>query len=1132
MRQAATISFCDRSAVLGSLRLRHPGLLTLFLITVHALTSASPANQSSGDALVAGFANPPACARPSTYYLLLNGHVNPDHITAEIRQLHDAGIRGLCVFDMGARGPKETLPPQGPQFMSDAWLDNFASILRTAAELNMDVQLAVSSSWDMGASWVRPRDASKALYHASISVTGPTSLNEVLPMPNIPSRAPTDKDGKPLFLKEIAVLAIPEGKRQDSHEFIFELPAPGEPLIDHVVLYNTESDDASAHGPMHLFAKDFSVAVSRTDSRDESFREILRASLQPHTKAQRFDFTAAPARFIRLRIYNGHNPRFDRVTLGEFQAFSTDGKNVAASHEADRTGKSARLVRFTSQYDRGGWTADNVHDGVHSGPQGSWSSASLPPLVVPNAEAIINLTDRLDADARLQWDVPEGNWTITRYVCANTGETLKVPSPASDGLATDHFSAPVTREYIEVLVSRLSRRIDQSHRAALKQLYLPSYEVRGAVWTDDFIQQFQAYRGYDCTRYLPALNGTIIQSSEITHRFLYDFKKTLGDLLVDAYYRTASEAARRAGMGIEAESGGPGPPVHHVPVDALKALGAIDEMRGEFWPWRDWMGPLWVVKETACAAHIYGRKRVHMEAFTGFRHWQDGPFDLKPAADRAFCEGMNHVVWHTSSHQPPEAGKPGWVYGAGTHLTPNLAWWPMAHAFIDYLSRCSFMLQQGLFVTDVCYYYGDQGANFVPPKHVDPSLGYGYDYDVTNAEVILNRMTVRDGRITLPDGMQYELLVLPDRPDIDLTVLKKIASLIKEGATVVARKPAQSSGLHEWPDRDAEVVRLADVIWGDCDGRRVKENAYGKGKVVWGRTLRQVLSDRRIGPDFSFTARNDDADVEYIHRRTDTADIYFIRNAKMRSQQIEACFRVFEKTPQLWHPDTGAITSPRSYQRTDRGIRIPLSLDPAGSLFVVFRHSADPPSASTMVLREDAASDLNGSWQVSLLSQYDRPLSITLPQLISWTEHHDPRVRYFSGIARYEKSFEISPDRLDAGRRLYLDLGDLWTAAEVTLNGTSLGVVWKPPYRIDITDAVRPGRNRLEARIANTWANRLIGDALSPADQRFCRTNITGSGTPRKAWKDIEPRPSGLFGPVRLIPGVETKTTPSVGSQR
>ena len=1119
-----------------------------------ALGRAAQADPS----LAAGFQHPPKSARPSVYYLLLNGYMNRGHVDRELEQLHSMGISGLCVFDMGARGRADALPPSGPVFMSKEWIENFAHVLSKAGELDMDVQLAVSSSWDMGASWVRPQEASKALYHSSVRTEGPIRLDAQLPFPDIPTKAPRDSQGRPVYSKDVAVLAIPAGERQSGHEFILKLP-PGRHSVDHVVLYNTMSDDPKRHGPLHLFAKGFSVAISQTDASGGSFEEILRDSLEPNTKAQRFAFPAIQAEYVRLSIYNGHNPKFDAVQLGEFELYSTEGRNVAGSHEADRTRDSAKLLRFSSQRGHdGAWTADNINDGVRSGPSGSWSSAGLPPLIIKDPESVIDLTGHLDDDGRLKWKVPSGAWTITRFVCANTGERLKVPSPASDGLATDHFSSRVTENYIRHLTDRLQARLGDLKNTALTQLYLPSYEVRGALWTDDLIEKFQAYRGYDPTRYLPVLTGYIIASRDVTERFLYDFHKTLGDLLVDAYYRTASTAARRVGLGIEAESGGPGPPVHQVPVDALKALGAIDEMRGEFWPWRNETGALWVVKETACAAHVYGHRRVHMESFTSFHHWEDGPFDLKPSADRAFCEGMNHVVWHTSSHQPPEAGKPGWVYGAGTHLTPNLVWWPYAKPFIDYLSRCSFLLQQGLFVADVCYYYGDQAFNFVPPKQIDPALGYGYDYDVVNPEVILDRTSVRDGRITLPDGMQYELLVLPERQDIDLKVLRKIAALVKAGATVVGPKPTRSNGLEAYLAREGRIKQLADALWGRCDGKTVHENAYGKGRVIWGRALRDILHARGIGPDFGYTAQTESADIDYIHRRSGQTHIYFIRNKGMREETIEAHFRVTGKAPELWHPDTGRMQDLPVYEQTGQGVRVPLTLPPAGSVFVVFRRpvdqahliSADPNVLVTAVTEKEIqvtasangryqiktvhgqtaefATDrlpsplrLTGSWDVSFSAGIGAPDSMTFAELKSWTEHELPGVRYFSGVARYTKEFEIPPDWRGRYSTLHLDLGRLWAVGKVRLNGQALGVVWKPPYRVEISSAARVGRNRLEVNIANTWANRLVGDALSPQAQAHCRTNITRSGTPGRAWKDVPLRPSGLLGPVELVPAIE-----------
>ncbi len=1117
--------------------------------------------------LVAGFLNPPKAARPSIYWLWLNGYVNRDYLEKELKQFSEKGIGGLCIFDMGARGDKKAVPPPGPAFMSDEFVENVTYALKLAGKLDFDVQLAACSSWDLGGSWVQPHHASMGLYYSEIRVKGPGVYDGVLAFPELPPAAPKAPDGKPAFFKNVAVLAIPEAKRQPAHEFIFKLPRTDIHRIDHVILYNAQSDNPKRYGKLHLFAKDFSVAVSTGRLEEQTFKEILRDTLKPNTKPQRFNFAPVGARYVRLRIYNGHNPDFDMVQLAEFEVYTTSGRNIAASKEIDRVNDSAYIIRFNSQRGSGNkWCADNLHDGKKSGADGSWASAGLPPLLIEDPSKILDLTERIDTEGNLKWKIPPGEWTIMRFVCANTGERLKVPSPNSDGLATDHFSHEATQVFIQYIIERLEQKLGDLQQTALKQLYLPSYEVRGATWTPDFIEQFVKYCHYDMTPYLPALAGCLIENEDITSRFIYDYRKMLGDLLVDAYYRTASETAKRVHLGIEAEAGGPGPPVHQVPVDALKALGAIDEMRGEFWPWRQDRSQIWVVKETACAAHIYGRRRVHMEAFTGFRHWQDGPFDLKPSADRAFCEGMNHIVWHTSSHQPPEAGKPGWVYGAGTHLTPNIMWWSKAKPFIDYLSRCSFMLQQGLFVADVCYYYGDQGFNFVPPKHIDPSLGYGYDYDVANPEVILNRMSVQNGRFTLPDGMQYELLVLPDREDMDLNVLQKIEELVKAGGIVVGPKPTQSNGLTDYPIKDRQVKQLADLLWGNCDGENVLEHQYGKGKIIWGRPLREILSARGISPDFHYTSERDPAlreskgaaDLDFIHRRTPEADIYFIRNKKMQRESVNAHFRTFNKAPELWFPDTGTIVEQQVYEQMSEGVRVPLQLAPMGSLFVVFRKPVSRPhlvsldkginvtkvserevrvtafengsyqmktsDGRTIEIEIDqvpSALQLTGPWKVHFPAGWGAPDSAVFTELKSWTEHEHPGICCFSGTACYETEFEIPRELLGNGNKLYLDLGQLWAVGEVTLNGRSLGIVWKPPYRIELTEAVKAGQNKLEIEIINTWANRLVGDAQLPPDQRYCRTNITYSGTPGKSWKEIPLRKSGLLGPVELVPAIE-----------
>jgi hypothetical protein len=1136
-------------------------LIVFFLLAFG--TNCNVDNQVTGDSgltgisLEDGFLNPPKEAKPAIYYLLLNGYANKEYFETELESLSKMGIGGLCVFDMGGRGNKDNLPSGGPAFMSDEWLDNFGILMEHADRLDMNIQLGVSSSWDMGGAWVTPDQASMALYNASKRVKGPGSMSIELPAPVLPDNIPKNEDGDPAFQKEIALLALPVDDGQSAWEFVFRLPSPGIHTLDQVVLHNMGNEGTDNASGETIYVKEFSVLVSTTGQSDSDFKEVIRQTLDPETGPQKFEIDPVEAKFVCLRIFNGYNDDPGKVQLGEFQAFTPEGRNVISLPKVGaRRQDGSVLIRSNSRRSyQGIWGTSGIHDGRFAAAKDSWKSDGPPPAQVKDKNSIIDLSGHV-TDGMIKWDVPDGNWDIIRYVCANTGELLKVPSPQSNGLATDHLNAEATRSYIKYLTDRLEERFGDLTKTPLNQLYLPSYEVRGQLWTPDLVELFNDYLNYDITPYLPALSGYVIGTREETDLFMYDFERTMGDLLVDAYYRESSKTANEAGLGIEAESGGPGPPVHQVPVDALKALGAIDEIRGEYWPWRPDRGQLWVVKETACAAHTYGKKRVHMESFTGFRHWQDGPFEIKSSADRAFCEGMNHVVWHTSTHQPPEAGSPGWVYGAGTHYTPNLIWYPKSKPFIDFLSRSSFLLQQGLFVADVCYYYGDQGSNFVPPKHIDPSLGYGFDYDVVNAEVILNRMSVKDNRITLPDGMSYEILVLPDRKDISLTVLENIESLIKSGATVVGPKPERTTGLTNAVADSKKVIELADKIWGECDGINVTENKYGKGRIIYGRDLKDILKEREIDPDFSVVDKNYESDIDFIHRKTGTSDIYFIRNKTMDQRMVNVRFRVSGKTPEIWDPETGKITRYHVYQNVPEGIEVPLAFDPMGSVFVIFQMEQDAeyiqklsPGIKVTNLSEDNIEiitckngeysfetsggesinlvveevkepvEIQGSWNVDFNSGRGTPQSTEFEKLYSWSEHRDPSIKYYSGSATYKKEISISDEWISEEIDVLLDLGKLWAVGEVIINGKSAGIVWKLPYKVNITDFINPGINQVEIEVVNTWSNRLVGDAIT--GEKYGKTNITYSGTIGTPWKNIPLNESGLLGPVKLVPVVK-----------
>ncbi len=1088
--------------------------LPLALALALTITACSAAASAPALSLEAGFRAPPAAARPHTYWLWLNGHVHPATAADELKAMQAAGLGGVLLFEMGARGDKATTPPPGPAFLSAEWVKQLRATTEQAKGLGLQVDMSVISSWDMGGPWIEPKHAVMGLYTTEATASGGTMLDVTLPFPTPERAAPLGPDGRPAFWTDVAVLALRAPRRLPAHEFVLRLDPVGVHDLAAVVLDQGKPNAPAALAATMTPVREFSVAVSTTGTAEGDFAEVFRGALTAAPGAQRFALPAGTrATFVRLLLLSGHDAARPRWTLGELEVIDTAGRNLAASHRADQTRDGGLLVREPVPLTYTGWSAGKLHDGLREGAGGVFATSGRPSFDVADVKEIVDVTARVDREGRLRWDAPAGAWTILRYVCMVTGEKLKVPSPSSDGLASDHLNPEATRVHMNHVIARLRDGLGADlSKSGLENLYLASYEVVGRVWSPVFAGEFKRRRGYELTPYLPAIFGARIGGPETTERFLFDYRKTLGEVLVDAYYRTAVEVARAAGLKIKSEAGGPGPPIHTPPIDALLANGAVDSVQGEFWPFWPDNDAINVIKEPASAAHIYGKPRVHLEAFTSFHHWAEGPQDLKASADRVFTEGGNHFVWHTWTHQAPDYGLPGLVYGAGTHLSRSVTWWPKAKPFLDYLARGSFLLQRGQFVADVLYYYGDGGANFVLPRKNPSTLGPGYDYDVTNADVLLNRFTVRDGRLTLPEGTNYGVLVLSDRDDIHPAVLAKIESLVAAGANVLGRRPTRATGLEGFPASDARVRELAARLWADLDGKTRTSRAHGRGRVFTGVPERAVLAAIGVAPDFTAPAT-----LDFTHRRDGPDEIYFVRNKTAQVVTATATFRAGARTPEFWDPISGKISGVAGTRRTAAGVEVPLSFAPQGSMFVVFRErSAVAPQPVLTPVKEVAPLALDRDWTVDFASPLGAPPRATLAQVGPWTDTPDPARTFFAGAGTYRKTFTLPAGWRAPGRRVELDLGRLWTIGEVTLNGKSLGVLWTPPFRVDCTDALRDGANELAVEVINTWHNRLVGDFRGPVAERKTRTNIAVSQ--RKPWKDLEPIASGLFGPVRLVP--------------
>ncbi|MFC2087793.1 glycosyl hydrolase, partial [Bacteroidota bacterium] len=753
--------------------------------------------------------------------------------------------------------------------------------------------------------------------------------------------------------------------------------------------------------------------------------------------------------------------------------------------------------------------------------------------IIDSTGAVINVSGNYENDT-LNWIVPDGKWVILRFINSNTGQRLISESPNSDGPQIDFFAPEVTIRYLQYVLDKLGISPENASDFVLKYIFFDSMELaRGFhAWTDSMRDIFKERQGYDMEKYLPILADW--QINDVTERFLYDWYKTVSDQFIFSHYFTGREFLKKYNIDFNAEAGGPGPPVwESCPVDALKAIGNVTVPCGEFWVRHR---SIFLVKEIASGVHIYGKKTVDAESFTTWRRWKDGPYDFKKIVDRAFCEGLNKVTLNTFANTNPEDGYPGRTVHAGSDFNPAITWWEKAKPFMDYLGRCSYLLQQGLFVADVCYYYGDQAPNFFPAFHDVPEkpmldgLGKGYDYDVVNSDVILNRMSVNDGKIVLPDGMSYSIMILPDTNAMPLPVLNKIASLIDSGATVIGPMPTQVPGLMDYENKNSQIAELAAQIWGDIDGIEKVENVYGQGKIINGLTPEEILVNKGIAKDFSFEGM---PELDYIHRIVENNDIYFVRNKDSVWYNNSCTFRVSGKNPAMWDPATGRQVAITEYQEENGTTRFNLNLPPYGTVFIVFTaNQIDYPDQGPLWINPEETEittfTMSGSWNVTFPEGWGAPPEKRFPELKSWTEFEEDGIKYFSGTATYHNSIVVDQDNINENDSVVIDLGEVRDVAEVYINDSSAGILWKKPYAVNITDLLKPGENALKIEVVNLWINRLSGDMLLDPEDRFCRTNqpyITENNQigSNPEWEDqiFHIQPAGLIGPVKLISTVK-----------
>jgi hypothetical protein len=736
-------------------------------------------------------------------------------------------------------------------------------------------------------------------------------------------------------------------------------------------------------------------------------------------------------------------------------------------------------------------------------------------------EEIQNITSSMDSDGNLTWNAPEGEWSILRFGYTNTNSKVSTSSGDWQGNVLDYMSKEVFDFYWNDVVEPIFKAAGKHVGTTLKYMETDSWECGGMNWTDNFSEEFKNYRGYDITNYLPVVAGYVVDDVNTSNAFLSDFRKTLGDLVAHNHYAVFQEYAHKYNMGIQPESAGP----HAGPMDGIKNYGFNDIVMSEFWSpsqHRPLPENRFFLKQASSAAHIYGKKIVGAESFTTIGpHWNDELWhDQKSSFDHEICAGLNRMYFHTFTCSPPEMGLPGQEYFAGTHVNPQVTWWNQSGAFIDYIHRTQSVVQEGKFVADVLYYYGDHVPNVFPFKHADPAgVMPGFDYDVCD-ETIFLQLKVEDGKIVVPGGVKYRILVLPDHKVLSLAVLEKVEKLLQQGAQVIGYKPESTISLVGGEKAEHLFMELATKIWGD-EVTVTGEKKVGKGAVIWGMPAREYLLSKDISVDFDILENDSKTDFDYIHYTIGESDVYVVANHTTERQKINAQFRLSGKQPELWDALTGEIRDAKAFAQKDGMTIVPLTLEPYGAIIVLFNTEISENKQGTEQINYadfETLAEITGEWEVDFDPKWGGPESVMFPELMDWTLHTNEGIKFYSGTAVYNKTFNIGFE-IQTDKQYFLQLENVKDVgiAEVKINGKDKGILWTKPFRAEISNELQKGENTLEIKVVNSWYNRVAGDQTFPGKKQYTSSNIDLKHDFRgRPIDEIPLEPSGLMGPVTI----------------
>lgn len=1071
--------------------------------------------------------NPPPSAKPWVFWYWMQAAVTKAGITADLEAMKQIGIGGAYLMPIKGIANPPYLTPPAEQLTPEWWaLVKFA--MQQADRLGLQMAMHDSDGFALaGGPWITPELSMQKVVYTQTHIKGGAAFNDTLARP----------ESYRGYYKDIAILAYPSlvgagissqqvkpkvtssvagtdlqylSDRNNKTSFTsadscwiqYEFPTP----------FTCRSLVVRSNAPNYQ-AERLQILVSNDGKQFRSLGRLQppRHGWQDNDALITQSIIPTTAKYFRF-IYNkeGSEPGAEDLDFAKWkQSLKITGIELSSEpriHQFEgKTGEVWRVSKSTNQQ-------------------------QLPNDLCIAKDKIINLISMLDAHGKLHWKVPAGNWTILRIGHTSTGHTNATGGKGA-GLECDKFNTAAIKLQFDNWFGETIKQIGPDlAKRVLKVFHVDSWECGSQNWSASFAQEFQSRRGYSLMPYLPVMAGMPVQSAAQSEKVLADVRQTIAELVNNKFYGTMAQLAHQNGCTFTAESVAP-----TMTSDGLLHYSKSDIAMGEFWlrsPTHDKPNDM---LDAISGGHIYGKNIIQAESFTELRTmWDEHPGMLKSLGDRNLALGVNRLVFHVNTHNPWLDRKPGMTLdGIGLFMQRDQTWYQPARAWVEYLERCQALLQQGKPVVDIAVFTGeetprrallpDRLINTLPglftaarlarekerlankglPLKVIPigvtsganSLGaedlvnplQGYQYDSFNLDALMRLAKVNNGRIELPGGASYKVLVIPGNTPMlpngtygSAKVVNRLNELIAQGATIICHPEA---------------------------GPKLKQS--GKGKLVYGPYQQHDLNDLSLTKDLMVSDANGQAaqDVAWAHRSSADFDLYFISNQDSAARNLEFSLRTAGRVPEIADALTGEVRELSSWKAENGRTTLPLRLDGSGSTFIIFRKSTNQTAnrkPKPQVFK--VAQTLQPAWTVTFDAQMNGPQKpLQWTSLQDWSQSQDSTIRYYSGTVTYNQTFNW---KSNSTADVWLSVGKVYNMAEVFVNGVNCGVAWTAPYRVNIGKALKPGVNQIKIAVTNTWANRLMGDHRLPKEKQITWTNAPY----RLEGKPL--LPAGLIGPV------------------